>query len=144
MKNQEDIILNLLNKYKIAAETKDVELMLSLYSAEIHVFDCFSDWELIGIDKYKEMIVDWFNSLNEEKLHLIVSFSDFSIEMDERIAFAHCNILFEAYNEDNRKIRFITNRFTFNIKRHESQWLIVHQHSSLPINPENGKMMTKK
>jgi hypothetical protein len=35
----------------------------------------------------------------------------------------------------------MTNRFTFGMKRVNEAWLITHEHSSLPINMQDGKGM---
>ncbi|WP_429875579.1 nuclear transport factor 2 family protein [Fictibacillus sp. NRS-1165] len=47
-----------------------------------------------------------------------------------------------AYNGSEEKLRQITNRFTFGLKKENNSWKIIHQHSSLPISMETGKCIS--
>ncbi len=141
MKSQNVIIQKVLNDYKKAVEANDEALLLSLYCHDAHLYDCWDDWELRSNDEIKKMINLWFSGLNAERVHLKVDFEDISIDQDERISSLHCLILFAAYDDNNVKLRQIKNRFTFLLKREENQWRIYHQHSSLPISSETGKMI---
>jgi ketosteroid isomerase-like protein len=64
------------------------------------------------------------------------------IEENMNLAFVHCSVTFAAYKEGSEeKLRQMTNRFTLGMKRVNEAWLITHEHSSLPINMQDGKGM---
>ena len=64
------------------------------------------------------------------------------IDEGELVAFAKCSITFSAYAQSSsEKLRQITNRFTFGLCKVDESWQIVHEHSSLPIDPATGKGM---
>jgi ketosteroid isomerase-like protein len=73
---------------------------------------------------------------------LKVDVDEVVIEESTILAFVHCSVTFAAYKEESEeKLRQMTNRFTFGLKKVNDAWLIIHEHSSLPINMEDGKGM---
>ncbi|PAE39069.1 hypothetical protein CHI06_17210 [Bacillus sp. 7884-1] len=92
----------------------------------------FSSW--------KENVAEWFNGLREDSVLLKVDFNDLVVEENSYLAFAYCAITFAAYQEESgEKLRQMTNRFTYSLKKVNEYWVIAHEHSSLPINMETGK-----
>lgn len=135
-------IQDVLENYKIAIYEKDVEKFLSIYSPELHIFDCWGNWENKGISEWRGSVVEWFNGLNEDGVLLKVDFSDLVVEENSFLAFVHGAVTFAAYQEDSgEKLRQMTNRFTYGLKKVNEAWVIAHEHSSLPINMETGKGM---
>lgn len=83
---------------------------------------------------------EWFDGLKEEGVLLLVDFNDLVVEENLDLAFAHCSITFAAKDaETGEKLRQVTNRFTFCLRKTNGSWLITHEHSSLPIEGETGK-----
>ncbi|ASK62242.1 DUF4440 domain-containing protein [Virgibacillus phasianinus] len=132
-------VQEVLENYKSAVYEKDVERFLSSCASDIHVYDCWQDWEYIGISQRKEMAEEWFNGLNEEGVLLKTDFDNLVIEENANLAFVHCNVTYAAHNESGEKLRQMRNRFTFGLKKENDSWNIIHEHSSLPINMETGK-----
>lgn len=119
-----------LKKYRKACLNKDVNLMLSLYSDDVFIYDAFDKWSINGKEELKSMIEDWFNSLLDESLD--VEFSNIKIIEDEKIAYIHFDAKFIGINRSNEKYKSISNRFTLCLC-YENMWKIVHQHASMPI-----------
>lgn len=133
-------VQSVLENYQSAVHEKNVEKFLSTYASDIHIYDCWENWECIGISAWREKATEWFNSLSDEGVFLKVDFNDLVVEADSYIAFVHGAVTFAAHNEDSgEKLRQITNRFTFGLKKENESWNIKHEHSSLPINIETGK-----
>ncbi|MGP4081514.1 YybH family protein [Pseudalkalibacillus sp. R45] len=133
-------VLDVLEKYKYGVYEKDVDQFLSIFAPDVHIYDCWGDWESKGISSWRENVVNWFNGLREDGDLLKVDFNDLTIEENTNVAFVHCAVTFAAYREKSgEKLRQMTNRFTFGLKKVNESWLITHQHSSLPINMETGK-----
>jgi uncharacterized protein (TIGR02246 family) len=135
-------IQEVLETYKKAVNERDSETFLSVYSADVHIYDCWGSWERKGKDAWKENVLGWFNSLKEDGEVLKVDIHEVVIEENMNLAFVHCSVTFAAYKEGSEeKLRQMTNRFTLGMKRVNEAWLITHEHSSLPINMQDGKGM---
>lgn len=135
-------VQDVLENYKSAVYEKDVEKFLSAYAADVHIYDCWGNWECKGISSWRENVMMWFNNLKEEGNLLKVDFNDLTIEENTNVAFFHCAVSYVAYSEKSgEKLRQMTNRFTFGLKNVNESWLITHEHSSLPIDMQSGKGM---
>lgn len=133
-------VKDVLENYKTAIAERNVEKLLSIYADDIHIYDCWGSWELVGISHWREAVIDWFNDLKKEGNILQIVFNDLVVEENVNIAFVHCCVTFAAYKEDSQeKLRQMTNRFTFGLRKENESWNIIHEHSSLPINMETGK-----
>jgi ketosteroid isomerase-like protein len=82
-------VQDVLENYKTAVYEKDVEKFLSMYVPEIHIYDCWGDWEIKGISSWKENVVGGFNGLSEDGVLLNVDFNDLVIEENSNLAFVH-------------------------------------------------------
>ncbi|MDQ0430165.1 ketosteroid isomerase-like protein [Planomicrobium stackebrandtii] len=131
---------DVLETYRTAIYEKDVEKLLSLYASEIHIYDCWGSWESKGIPLWKATVSDWFNGLREGSVLLEVAFNDVVIEETSTLAFVHCAVTFTGIQEESgMQLQQMTNRFTYGLKKAKGTWVIVHEHSSLPIDFETGK-----
>jgi ketosteroid isomerase-like protein len=135
-------VQDVLENYKSAVYEKDAEKFLSAYAADVHIYDCWGNWECKDISSWRENVMMWFNNLREEGNLLKVDFNDLTIEENTNVAFVHCAVSYVAYSEESgEKLRQMTNRFTFGLKNVNESWLITHEHSSLPIDMQTGKGM---
>jgi ketosteroid isomerase-like protein len=132
-------VQDVLDNYKSAIYEKDVEKFVSSFSSTIHIYDCWADWECNGISQWRGIVKEWFNGLSEEDVLLKTDFADVVVEESSDLAFVHCAVTFAAHNESGEKLRQMTNRFTFGLKKENESWVITHFHSSLPISMETGK-----
>ncbi|WP_088041528.1 nuclear transport factor 2 family protein [Bacillus sp. EAC] len=132
-------VQDVLENYRSAIYEKDVERFVSTYSADVHVYDCWENWECIGIVQWKETVKDWFNGLSEDGHLLKTDFDNVVVEENSNLSFVHCAVTFTALAESGEKIRQMTNRFTFGLKKENESWTIIHEHSSLPLSMETGK-----
>jgi ketosteroid isomerase-like protein len=133
-------VQDVLNNYKTAIYEKDVEKFLSMYAPDMQIYDCWGNWEIKGISSWKENVAEWFNGLSEDGVLLKVDFDDLVVEENSTLAYVHCAVTFAAHQEESgEKLRQMTNRFTYGLKRVNESWAISHEHSSLPINMETGK-----
>jgi len=132
-------VQDVLDNYSLSVYGKDVEKFLSPYASEIHIYDCWEKWECVGVDQWAESVHGWFTGLSEEGVVLKIDFDDVVVEENSNLAFVHCAVTFAAYNVAGEKLRQITNRFTFGLRKENGSWSIIHQHSSLPLSMESGK-----
>ncbi|MGG1629641.1 YybH family protein [Rossellomorea sp. NRS-1567] len=133
-------VQDVLETYKRAVYESDVEKFLSIYSADVHIYDCWGNWECKGLSLWKDSVTEWFNGVKEDGYLLKVDMNDLVIEENTNVAFAHCVVTYSAFRENSEEIlRQMTNRFTFGLKKGNGSWLITHEHSSLPIDMQTGK-----
>lgn len=132
-------VQDVLENYASTIHEKNVEKFISTYASDIHVYDCWGDWECKGISQFRDGVNEWFNGLREEGVTLQTDFGDVVVEENSDLAFIHCVVTFAAYNESEEKIRQISNRFTFGLRQENGSWLIKHEHSSLPLDMGTGK-----
>ncbi len=132
-------VQDVLENYKSSVYEKDVERFLTIYAPDIHIYDCWSNWECKGIIHWRTNVEEWFEGLRRDGVSLIVNFNDLVIEENMNLAFVHCSVKFTAQNvETEEKLRQLTNRFTFGLRKVDDSWMITHEHSSLPINKDTG------
>src|SRR5574342_57969 len=95
-------VQDVLENYKSAIYEKDVERFLSTYAPDIHIYDCWGNWESIGISQWHKTVLEWFNGLSEDKVLLKVEFNDLVVEenSNSNIAFVHCAVTFAAHLEE--------------------------------------------
>ena len=139
MKYAFQTVQEVLDNYKSAIYEQDVEKFVSSFSPNIHIYDCWEDWECIGISPWKEIVKEWFKGLYEEGVLLKTDFNDLVVEENSGIAFVYCAVTFAAYNKSGEVLRQMTNRFSFGLTKKDESWTIAHSHSSLPISMETGK-----
>ncbi|WP_276356075.1 YybH family protein [Cohnella caldifontis] len=135
LENVHDVIEN----YKSAILERDVEKFTAAFAPDIHAYDCWEDWEIVGQSDWRRMVEGWFGGLAEEGVTLKTDFHDVAVEEDSNVAFVRCAVTFAAYNPSGEKLRQMTNRFTMGLRKDGGSWSIAHQHSSLPISMETGK-----
>ena len=134
MKTVQDV----LDQYKLAVYNQDIYLFMDLYDDSIHIFDSWNTWEIKSKSEWRKVIENWFNGLKRDSSTLKVSFEDSVINEDTNVAFIHTSIRFSEYNSHNIEFRHLTNRFTIGLKYIDDKWIIVHEHSSLPIDSDQG------
>ncbi|HET7577691.1 MAG TPA: nuclear transport factor 2 family protein [Bacillales bacterium] len=132
-------VQEVLENYKSAVYEQDVEKFVSAYTDDVHVYDCWENWECHGLSEWKGMVTEWFGGLKEEGVLLKTTIEDLAVEENANLAYVHCNVTYAAHNKSGEKLRQLTNRFTFGLKKESESWYITHEHSSLPISMETGK-----
>ena len=83
------------------------------------------------------MAADWFGYLGTETVR--VDFAGVRVLAGENMAMLSAVATFTAFSADGRKLRSLTNRMTMGLELRDSRWLIVHEHSSLPVDIETGR-----
>lgn len=131
-------VQSVFDQYKTAVYNQDIDLFMELYDDSLHVYDSWNTWEIKSKSEWRKVIENWFNGLKRDGSTLKVSFEDCVISEDTNIAFIHTSIRFSEYNSYNIEFRHLTNRFTIGLKLINDKWKIVHEHSSLPIDSDQG------
>jgi len=123
--------------YRSAVLAKDVDAMMSIYGPDFTAFDMWGAWSLVGEAPWLEMNKDWLGSLGSESV--IVEFDDITIIPGTDVAAAHATLTFKAVSDKGETLRSMQNRLTWVAKRTDGIWKIIHQHTSVPIEPAGMK-----
>ena len=123
------------NDYQRAAHVRNKQLMSGLYHHDAELFDMWNSYCLHGIDNIREMIRNWFDSLNGEQLE--VDFSSINIRQDDKVAFAHAFVHYRALDQTGKLLRQMKNRMTVCLVKSNETWSVLHQHTSIPISTKN-------
>jgi len=115
--------------------TKDVDLMMSLFAAQLVSFDIIPPLQYVGSDAYRKIWQDTF-ALFQDPIDIVIS--DLNIVCDKDVAFSYCFLQLNATMMTGQKINY-WERLTCCFQKIAGKWLIVHEHVSLPVNLKNGK-----
>jgi len=131
MSNQIDPIVKMIESYKEAVLTKNVDSFCALYDADVHIFDMWGRWSMRGIDAWKTMAQGWFSSVGTEQI--IVDANNIESTIAGELAVGHAIFTYTAVSAEGEKLRSLDNRITVVLKRSGDVWKVIHEHTSVPI-----------
>lgn len=139
----EQAIRALEDRFGAALRAKDLDGIMKVYAAGdgIFVFDVVTPREYAGYDAYKK---DWAELFDQAEGPIEFEMSEFALESDGKLAYSH-SIQHLAYTRKDGSHYEVMARVTDVYRKTNGQWLIVHEHVSVPIDPATGKpdMMSK-
>jgi uncharacterized protein (TIGR02246 family) len=138
----EGAIAGLLERYKTAIFTKDLEGFLALFDQDTVIFDLWAKWSYAGIDSWRPVVADWFGSLNSERD--VVAFDDVKTVVAGDVAMVHAFIRFTATSAEGKALRSMQERLTWTLIRKQGSWKIAHQHTSAPIDADTLKVILQR
>ena len=142
MNNTINPFLELLEIYKESVYTKNVDAFIAIYEEDLHVFDMWGKWNIRGIDAWRKMAVEWFESLGEERVVVSVEEAQ-TIETGE-LALGHAILTYTAISPDGTKLRSLSNRISAGLRKKEGSWKIFHEHTSAPIDHQSMKAILQR
>jgi uncharacterized protein (TIGR02246 family) len=139
MNELEKPILQVLDSYKAAVTTKDVDTFVALYDQDVCVFDMWGEWSYDGSEVWRKMVTDWFGSLGTERV--IVDFNGVQTILENDLAIVHAFVVYKGVSADGDELRSMQNRLTWALKHKDGVWKIIHEHTSAPVNFETSKVI---
>ncbi|MEQ8244173.1 nuclear transport factor 2 family protein [Fulvivirga sp.] len=121
--------------YKESAWNKDSVSMINLYDHQSIIFDMWDKGSITNEKEWVKLIEDWLGSLGDESVK--VDFEMVKIQESDNLGFATAFIKFQAISKEGEVLRSMKNRITLGFTKHESQWKVIHQHTSAPISSED-------
>ena len=136
MTNKEQI-QQLIRQQEQAIRNKDIETSMTPYSSDILSFDLVNSLQKVGIDACRERLQTW---LAQFPGPISYEIENLAITTGEDIAYSHSinHINAALSNGDVINMRW---RATVCFQQRDGQWLITHEHGSVPFDPENGKAL---
>ena len=111
--------------------TKDIERLMSLYSPDIVYFDLVPPLQYVGADALRDRFLEWFDSFESP---IGQEITDLNVVESGDAAIAHMLIRASGILRNGQEVGFWV-RATDGCQRSDGEWLITHEHISLPVDP---------
>ena len=95
-----DEIEAILDRYRTAVYTKDVEAFIGLYDEDTRVFDLWGRWSYRGSAEWRKPAEEWFGSLGTERSS--PEFHDVQFEIGDGVAAVHAFITYKGPSRRRR------------------------------------------
>ncbi|CAF1144370.1 unnamed protein product [Rotaria sordida] len=135
--NNEIQIQQLITNWTNALCLKDINQMMSNYADDVIIFDIKPPFQTKGAIEWRRM---WEKCLPYFPESFQIETRDIIIHVSDNIAFAHWLWRFTEVPENHRILKTWM-RATMGYRKQNEQWLIVHEHASLPFNPETSQVV---
>jgi len=129
---QDQIAIRVLeDKFAAAFNAKDANAIMALYSScdDMVVFDVDPPRQYTGWDAYKK---DWEDMFAANPGPLVFQVSDLVVTVGGNVAYGHSIQSVTTTDKKGKKMH-LTVRVTDGYKKVNGQWLIAHEHVSIPV-----------
>ena len=128
-------IRTIINERVRAVRDKDIKALLSNHALDILSFDVINPLQYIGADTVRERAEKWFASYQGSIGYEI---QDLSITTGDDVSFGHYLFRGSGTLINGGKAEMWV-RATVCLRKIDDKWMIVHEHQSVPFDPETGK-----
>jgi uncharacterized protein (TIGR02246 family) len=130
----------LVDRLIVAFKAKDVDAIMKAYVPDqtLFVFDVVPPRQYVGAAAYRK---DWQDFLAIFAGPITVELSDFAVVSDHNLAYSHGIDRVTGTDKAGKagKAIDLTVRVTDVYKKIKGQWLIIHEHVSVPVDLDTGK-----
>ena len=133
MTSTESEVKALLDSQFEAMRMKDIDQLMSLYSADIVYFDLVPPLQYVGSAALRRRFLEWFEAW---KSSIGMEIRDLTIVAGGDIAAAHMLLRASGTLKNGHEVSYWV-RATVCCQRSNQQWLITHEHISLPVDPRS-------
>lgn len=131
----EDQIRKLIEDKMEAVRAKDIDGATNAYAPDVLSFDVVNALQYFGADAIRKRLKEWFAQFDGP---IGFEIRDLSITSGSEVAFSHSLDHVSATSKSGAKLDMWW-RETACYRKIDGQWLITHQHSSVPFDVETGK-----
>jgi ketosteroid isomerase-like protein len=135
MASTESDVGSLFDRRSEAIRMKDIDRLMSLYSADIVYFDLVPPLRYVGTTELRDRFLDWFGRWKGE---IGQETGDLNVLVGGDVAAAHMLIRTSGTLRDGRQVGYWV-RTTNGCRRSNHEWLITHEHVSLPVDIASGR-----
>jgi uncharacterized protein (TIGR02246 family) len=133
--NDEAQIRECLDKWTRALRAKDLDALMSLYAPDVVTFDLMPPSQVDGADRYRKNFEGWFASMPgpiDYEMHAV------RIMIDGGVAFCHSVNRVTGTRATGDAADYWV-RVTVGFQRRNGNWMVVHDHISMPFDMESMK-----
>lgn len=124
-----------INALAQALRAKDINALMAHYAPDVVTFDFRPPLQVNGADAYRRNFEAWFASVQGP---IDYEIRDLRITMSGDAAFCHSLCHVKSTRSTGEKADYWV-RVTSGLQKINGQWMIIHEHVSVPINMETMK-----
>ncbi len=142
MSDVEASLARLIEAYKAAVATRNIESFVRLYDPAVRVFDTWGVWSYEGAAAWQVAIEGWFASHPNDRFK--VSFDDIRSVATPAFASLTAIVTYAVVSAQGEPINAMQNRLSWVLKTSGHVPRIIHEHTSAPVGFEDGKAMLQR
>ena len=125
------------DRFVTAVRAKDVNAIMRVYVPDqtLFVFDVIPPRQYVGAAAYRK---DWQTFLDSLDGPITVELTDLDVAADRNLAYSHSIQRVAGTDKQGKKLD-LTVRVTDVYKKGRGEWIIVHEHVSVPVDLETDK-----
>lgn len=134
MSNQEQIE-GLIRGQEQAVQQKNIDGAMAHYSQDVVSFDVVNTLQKVGMPACRERLESWLSQFPETFSYAIETLS---VVANDELGFGYAfnHVKGALANGDEIDMRW---RSTVCLRKQSGQWLIIHEHSSVPFDAQSGQ-----
>ena len=137
----EQPIRQALAAYQSAVLAKDVDAFVAIYADDARIFELWGTW-VHDIASWREMAKGWFAFLGDQRS--VVEAHDVHTQVSGDMALLTASLTYRAVDAAGTELRSLDNRLSWVLRQRGARWLVVHEHTSVPLAHEDGKGIFKR
>ena len=141
MSPDDRLVTQSLAAYQAAVLAKDVDAFVAIYADDAQIFELWGQWTH-DIASWREMAQGWFTFLGDERS--IVEAHEVRTQVSGDMALLTASLTFRAVDPSGQQLRSLDNRLSWVLRERGGRWLVVHEHTSVPIAHDGGKGIFKR
>jgi uncharacterized protein (TIGR02246 family) len=126
-----------IDKVVNALRAMDLEGVMSIYAPDIVSFDIAPPLRYVGAETKRK---NWVDAFAMYQPPLGYEIRDFTITVGDDVAFGHSLNRVSGTLKNGRRSDFWL-RWTVCFRKIDGNWLIAHDHVSVPFDPESGRAL---
>jgi uncharacterized protein (TIGR02246 family) len=131
----EALIRDRLQRWARALHAKDLDALMRLYAPDTVTFDLMPPHQVDGADRYRKNFEKWFAAMPGP---IDYEIRDSRITQGDDVAFCHCLGHVKGTRANGEKADYWV-RVTVGFQKRNGEWLMVHDHVSMPLDMETRK-----
>lgn len=141
-RNEEAAIRALAGRFVAAFNAGDIDAIMQNYVPDesLVLFDVVPREEYLGADAYRKA---WKEMFSRFKGTPKITITDLNIAVDGSVGYGHCFMRVTGTDMQGNPVDRIV-RVTDGYRKIDGNWLIVHEHISVPVDFASGKLVPLK
>src|SRR5205807_2173373 len=125
------------DRFVAAFKAKDLDAIMKVYVPDqtLFVFDVVPPRQYVGAAAYRKDWQELFDSFNGP---ITVELADLDVTADDNLAYSHSIQRVAGTDKQGKKLD-LTVRVTDVYKKINGNWLVIHEHASVPVDLDTGK-----
>jgi uncharacterized protein (TIGR02246 family) len=129
---EQDDVRQRLDALAVALRAKDIDTLMTFYAPDMVTYDLRPPHQILGRDRYQDNFEAWFASVDGA---IGYALQDVHTAMNGDVAFSHYLAHVTSTRTTGDKADYWV-RVTSAFRKTRGQWVIVHEHISMPIRME--------